>query len=102
VINEESIYLLVCHNKGRWAVKLLQLDLVNLEANSDTNLFTLIYTQYNRMRGGFLSSLSLRTLTNIKFVNFDSHKSGLVDVRKQDDILPPKHPEYRYDLIHQS
>ena len=95
--NEANIYLLLCYNEGRWAVKLLQLDLMKLEANSDTNIFKLLFTQYNQMRGGYLAPLSLRTLTNIKFVHFDVHRTDLVDVRKEDDIPPPEHPDYDYE-----
>jgi hypothetical protein len=96
-LNEESMYLLLCYNEGNWAVKLLQLDLIKLEANSDTNIFKLLFTQYNQMRGGYLAPLSLRTLTNIKFVHFDVHKTDLVDVKKEDDIPPPEHPDYDYE-----
>jgi hypothetical protein len=94
--NEECMYLLLCYNEGRYATRLLQLDLVKLRAKSDTKLFILLYKHYNQMKGGFLASISLRELTNIKFVHFEAHKSDLVDVRKQDDISPPGHPEYRY------
>jgi len=97
--NGEKIYLLLCYNEGRWAIKLLQLDLVELQSKSDTDLFNLLCTQYNQMRGGFLASLSLCTLTNIKFVYFNAHRNDLVEVQKQDDIPPPENPEYRYDPV---
>jgi hypothetical protein len=96
---EESTYLLLCYNERHWAIKLLHLDLMNLQAKSDTDLFKLLSDQYKEMRGGPLASLSLRTLVNIKFVYFDAHKSDLVDVRKEDDIPPPEHPDYKYDPV---
>jgi hypothetical protein len=70
---------------------------MKLEANSDTNIFKLLFTQYNQMRRGYLVLLSLQTLTNIKFVYFDVHRTDLVDVRKEDDIPLLEYPDYDYE-----
>jgi hypothetical protein len=72
------------------------LDLWNLQPKSDPDLFRILFAQYKDIRGGALGYLSLRALTNIKFVHFEAHKGGLVDVRKQDDIPPPEHIDYQY------
>jgi len=96
---EKTTYLLLCYNERHWAIKLLHLDLMKLQAKSDIDLFKLLSDQYRQMRGGPLASLSLRTLVNIKFVYFDAHKSDLVDVRKEDDIPPPEHPDYTYEPV---
>ncbi|KAF4624031.1 hypothetical protein G7Y89_g14145 [Cudoniella acicularis] len=96
---QKSIYLLLCYNEGRYVVRLLHLDLVKLQTKSYSDLFNLLFAQYKQMRGDFFASLSLRTLTSIKFAHFEAHKNELVDVRKHDDIPLPQHPEYRYNPV---
>ena len=92
----ENVYLLLCYPSGRYATRLLQLDLHNLEPKSDQSLFNTLRTNYKSMRGRFLNLLSLKTLKSIKFVHFEMYRSSLIDVRQKDVIPPPDHIEYRY------
>jgi hypothetical protein len=92
----ESLFLLLCYGEGRYSTRLLQLDLHSLEATSDQTIFRLLGQNYKQMRGRWLSYISLRTLTGIKFVRFEMYRSSLVDVRQKDDVPPPGHAEYRY------
>jgi hypothetical protein len=92
----ELLFLLLCYSEGRYATKLLQLDLVTLQATSDKALFKLLRCNYASMRGRLLSWFSLRTLVSIKFVQFELYRSLLVDVRKTDDVPPPTEKNYRY------
>lgn len=92
----ELLWLLLCYSQGRYATRLLQLDLVGLDAKSDRSLFTIMRDNYYSMKGKWLKYLSLRSLKSIKFVHFEVYKSELVDVRKQDVIPPPENVEYRY------
>jgi hypothetical protein len=92
----DSLYLLLCYNEGRYATRLLQLDLITQKAGCDRTLFKVLRTNYTEMRGKWLSFFSFRVLRSIKFVQFDLYKSELVDVKKEDDIPPPGNVEYRY------
>ena len=92
----ELLFLLLCHDEGRWATRLLQLDLVTSQASSDQTLFRILRYNYQSMRGKWRSKLSLRTLSWIKFVHFEMYGSEFVDVRKVDDVPPPNHAEYIY------
>jgi hypothetical protein len=95
VPKEDLIYLLLCYSEGRYATRLLQLDLIALQATSDKALVKLLKTKYKSMRGRLGSWISLRTLSWIQFVHFELYLSDLVDVRKIDDIPPPDHTEYK-------
>ncbi|KAF7895423.1 hypothetical protein EAF00_007237 [Botryotinia globosa] len=92
----ENVYLLLCYPSGRYATRLLQLGLHNLEPKSDQSLFTILRNNYKSMRGRFLNLISLKTLKSIKFVHFEMYRSSLIDVRQKDVIPPPDHIEYRY------
>jgi hypothetical protein len=92
----ESLFLLLCYGEGRYSTRLLQLDLCSLDATSDQTIFRLLSQNYRQMRGRWISFISLRTLTSIKFVRFEMYRSSLVDVRKKDDVPPPGHVDYRY------
>ncbi|KAH8590416.1 hypothetical protein B0O99DRAFT_634829 [Bisporella sp. PMI_857] len=92
----ERIYLLLCYNEGRYATRLLQLDLMELKAHSDLTIFKLLRENYESMRGHLKRWVSLHTLTSIKFVHFELHVGELVDVRKQDVIPPPECCDYQY------
>ena len=96
---QNLLFLLLCHNEGRYGTRLLQLNLVTLQATSDRSLFDHLRCNYQSMRRTWTSWLSLRTLLWIKFVNFDMYPSEFVDVRKIDDIPPAHHTEYRYDPV---
>jgi hypothetical protein len=93
----EAVYLLICYNEGRFAIKLLQIDLTALHAESDRVLFQILRSKYHKLTRTRFSWLSLKTLESIKFVYFEMYKSELVDVRKQDDVPPPEDLEYRYE-----
>ena len=92
----DLLFLLLCYGEGRYATKLLQLDLITQNATTDEALFQLLRQSYTSMRGPWLLYLSLRTLTSIRFVHFEMYKNSLVDVRKVNDIPPPENLEYRY------
>ena len=92
---QELAYLLLCYSQGRYATRLLQLDLIQLQAKSDRVLFKILRDNYDGMKGRS-ACFSLRTLVSIKFVQFEMYRSELVDVRKEDAIPPPEHLEYRY------
>lgn len=93
---QDLLFLLLCYSEGRYATKLLQLDLISLAATSDKTLFKLLRSNYYSMRRPWLSFFSLRALEWIKFVHFEMYRSELVDVRKINDIPPPEHQEYKY------
>ncbi|TGO44395.1 hypothetical protein BOTNAR_0830g00010 [Botryotinia narcissicola] len=95
----ENVYLLLCYPSGRYASRLLQLGLHNLEPKSDQSLFTIFRTNYKSMRGRFLNLISLKTLKSIKFVHFEMYRSSLIYVRQNDVIPPLDHIEYRYSLV---
>jgi hypothetical protein len=92
----EPVYLLICYSEGRFATKLLQLDLTALHAESDRALFQILRRKYHNLTGTRMSWLSLKTLESIKFVYFEMHKREFVDVMKVDDVPPPEDVEYRY------
>lgn len=92
----DLLFLLLCYSQGRYATKLLQLDLVTLQVTSDKALFKLLRCNYASMRCRLSSWFSLRTLVGIKFVQFELYRSLLVDVRKTDDVPPPTEKNYRY------
>ncbi|TAQ87030.1 hypothetical protein B7494_g4654 [Chlorociboria aeruginascens] len=94
--SQDLLYLLLCYNSGRFATRLLQIDLSALGPTSDQALFKNLRREYKSMRGFWTSYLSLRSLQSIKFVHFELFKSSLVDVRQKDVIPPPEHVEYRY------
>ncbi|CZR67602.1 uncharacterized protein PAC_17501 [Phialocephala subalpina] len=53
----DLLFLLLCYSEGRYATKLLQLDLVKLQATSDKMLFKLLHANYESMRGKWFSSV---------------------------------------------
>lgn len=92
----ELLYLLLCYPSGRYATRLLQLDLHQLEPMSDQSLFIILCSNYKSMRGRLFSLVSLKTLRSIKFIHFEMYRSFLIDVRQKDVIPPPGHIEYCY------
>ena len=92
----ESIFLLICYDQGKYATRLLQLDLTTLETESDKALFHILRKSYYELRPNWRSWMSFRTLESIRFVHFEMYKSELVDIRKQDDVPPLEDVEYRY------
>lgn len=92
---DRQIFLLLCIPYRQYATKLLQLDLQDLQ--SDQNLFKLLRSGYQDIRGRLKSSVSLKTINSIKFVQFEMYESELVDVRKANDIPPEdRRDEYLY------
>ena len=53
------------------------------------------------MRGCWVSVLSLKKLDSLRFVKFELHHKGLVDIHTTTEIIPPaeKKDEYRYNPI---
>ena len=94
----DSLYLLLCIPHRKYATKLIQPGLQQIR--NDQAFFSLLRNSYRSLRGRLRSSLSLKTLKQIKFVQFEMYKSQLVDIRKQDDIPPEdRKDEYRYRPI---
>ncbi|KAL9118152.1 MAG: hypothetical protein Q9187_005307 [Circinaria calcarea] len=94
----DSLYLLLCIPHRKYATKLIQPELQHI--CTDQSFFNLLRENYRGLRGRVRYSLSLKTLKQIKFVQFEMYKSQLVDIRKQDDIPPEdKKDEYRYRPI---
>jgi hypothetical protein len=92
----DLVYLLLCYSEGRYATKLLQLDLVTEQARCDKTLFKAMSSTYVAMRGKYLSFLSIRKLHGIKFVHFEFYNNTLVDIRKENDLPVATNNEYRY------
>jgi hypothetical protein len=91
----KKLFLLICHNVSIYDKKLLQLPVYDLK--SDENFFRALNKHYQSKRNKWLSFVSLRTLTSIKFVKFEMYrKSQSVDVRLKNDIPPPENPDYCY------
>ena len=92
---DQQIFLLLCIPYRQYATKLLQLELQDLQ--SDQHLFNLLRAGYKDIRGRLKSSLSLKTVKSIKFVQFEVYEPELVDVRKANDIPPEdRRDEYLY------
>jgi hypothetical protein len=91
----EALFLLICHSVSINDKKLLQLSLCDIK--SDENFFRALKKNYQSKRTKWLSFISLRTLTGIKFVKFELYrKSQSVDIRLKNDIPPPENSDYRY------
>lgn len=74
----EAMFLLLCYPQRKYATSLLQLDLTGL--TSDQTFFSLLRNSYRETRGPWRQLLSLKTLQDIKFAQFDVWKSDLVDI----------------------
>ncbi|KAL5345654.1 hypothetical protein ACLOAV_009408 [Pseudogymnoascus australis] len=91
----EALFLLICHNVGIYDKKLLQLSVCDIK--SDEKFFRALNKHYQSKCNKWLSFISLRTITGIKFVKFEMYrKSQSVDVRLKNDIPPPENPNYCY------
>lgn len=91
----EALFLLICHNVGIYDKKLLQLPVCDIK--SDEKFFRALNKHYQSKCNKWLSFISLRTITGIKFVKFEMYrKSQSVDVRLKNDIPPPENPNYCY------
>ena len=91
----EALFLLICHNVSTYDKKLFQLSVCDVK--SDETLFRALKGHYQSNCTKWLSFMSLRTLTGIKFVKFEMYrKSQSVDVRLKNDIPPPENSDYRY------
>lgn len=90
---QEALFLLTCMSHDTYTTHLLQLDLGR--TFSDSQLFTELNRQYMNLR-----IYSLKTVRDIKFVQFELHRRALVDIRKRDNIPPESwSQEYRYNPI---
>jgi hypothetical protein len=100
-IEQESglpLFLLTCMSRGTYAVNLLQLDLRH--TLSDSQLFRALKAQYTGLRHRWQRIWSFKTAASIQFVQFESHRKALVDIRKRDDIPPEsRKDEYKYDPL---
>ena len=64
---------------------------------TDRDFFTLLQTSYRASRSSLKRSLSLQTISAIKFIRFEMYRSSLVDIRKVDDLPPPANTDYSYE-----
>ncbi|CZR67864.1 uncharacterized protein PAC_17763 [Phialocephala subalpina] len=90
-----SSFFFATEQIGKYATRLLQLDLANSLVKSDKHLFEMLRSNYQEMRGRCVAWFSLRTLQSIKFVQFELY-GELVDVRKEDAIPPAERRDYKY------
>jgi hypothetical protein len=67
--------------------------------NSDKELFTILRAEYIAMRGKWTAALTFRTLTSIKFVQFELLENALIDIRKENDVPPLERVGLEYDYL---
>ncbi|MCJ1369949.1 hypothetical protein MMC20_001161 [Loxospora ochrophaea] len=92
----DRLFLLICIPHRKYANKLIQVDVRKI--NSDQALFTLLRNSYKSMRSRFRSTLSLKTIKRIKFVQFELFHASIADIRKEDDLPPEERKEeYSYN-----
>jgi len=96
----EDLYLLVCIEKGRATVSLVQIRVGNI--SSDKILFQCLRGNYEALRGKWRARFSVRCLQSINFVQFKLWgASGEVDVQDyfEHRILPPasRMDEYSFE-----
>lgn len=79
------------NSTGKYATRLLQLNLVTLKATSDQELFKLLRSNYYSMRSKWTSMFSLRTLEWIKFVHFEVrfHHAALLPLELSSLVAEP-------------
>ncbi|KAK6430517.1 hypothetical protein LTR95_013328 [Oleoguttula sp. CCFEE 5521] len=89
-------FLLLCVPFKRHATKLSHVP--TPAPISDTDFFRLLRLQYTTLRGRFRRIFSLRTLAELRFVQFEVFRNDLADVRKL-DVIPPgtQKDEYIYN-----
>jgi hypothetical protein len=80
-------FLLLCVPFKRHANKLLNID-TSMPPQTDVMFFKLLRRTYNDHRGHFRNFLSLRAMSEIRFVQFEVFRNDLADVRKFDCIPP--------------
>ena len=98
VPRSDGLYLLLCIPYQKYGVKCVHMDLCPLL--SDQLFFKSLKHHHHEIRGKWKSLFSLKQLISIRFVQFEMYKSGLVDIRKIDDIPPEsRRDEYRYNPI---
>lgn len=91
------MYLLICIDTISGTPELVQLDVTDFK--SDQILFSKLRLEYRARRGKWLELISLRSLREIKFVQFELWESGEVDILDHSDerMLPPsQRDEYCY------
>ncbi|MCJ1380780.1 hypothetical protein MMC17_003889 [Xylographa soralifera] len=90
-----SLFLLLCLPYMSCGTKLIQPDLRDIE--SDASFFRLLKTSYTEIKGQLRSRISLKTVTGIRFVQFELRKSEHVNIRKENDLPPEeRRAEYLY------
>lgn len=97
----EALYLLICMNDsvGASVVRLQQLSVHDID--SDRKLFDVLRGIHASLRQRWWSFLSLWTLQQINFVQFDVYEKFLVDIREL-DVVPPadQFATYRHEPTH--
>lgn len=90
-----ALFLLVCHDVGKFDKKLLQLPVSDIQ--SDEKVFRALSHHYQTKLTRLKSLTSLRMLTGIKFVQFELYrKSQSVDVRLKNSVPEPNNSDYHY------
>ena len=93
---------MTCAERDKFTTKLMHLDADQQKMRSDKELALLIKEQYSTLRPSWRQILRLRGLNTIKFVQFEVHRSKVVDIRKCPDIPTESDLDYSFvpsDLI---
>ncbi|KAI9701790.1 MAG: hypothetical protein M1836_001134 [Candelina mexicana] len=84
----ETLWLLTCANEDKFTPKLTQLEMDPAKVESDKALALALKNQYSQTRQKWWQILRVWGLTTIRFVQFEVHLTGVVDIRKCPDIPP--------------
>ncbi|KAH8597178.1 hypothetical protein B0O99DRAFT_685090 [Bisporella sp. PMI_857] len=110
-----QLWLLTCAEREKFITKLEHLDMDPKRIQSDKELAQLIKSQYSKLRSSWKQILRLRGLQTIRFVQFEVHRSKVVDIRKcpdlpalsdtnydflANDVIPPVGEHYLMHLFH--
>lgn len=87
-------YLLLCAPNSQHTTELIQID-TSTPPPSDKAFFKLLRDAYNIRPGRLSRVISLRSVSEIRFVNFELFHSSLVDVQAY-DCIPPESERGHY------
>lgn len=93
----EQLWLLTCAERDKFTTKLMHLDADQQKIKSDKELAHLLKEEYLTLRSNWRQLLRLRGLITIQFVQFEVHRSKVVDIRKCPDI--PKESDLNYYFV---
>lgn len=87
-------FMLLAFPYRKWGSRLWQ---PHVDKNSDRAFFQLLQTSYFDTKPYFKRLLSLKTIKSVKFVQFELHQSGIVDVDTTNPFPGQDNPEYQFD-----